>query len=215
MTLDQPADADRGVTAERSTNDGDINKFYYYPRYSASYRVPTVRRLPRRAQAARGVRPVGQPRALRRQDTSPLNQTLDRRRQWHRRQLDCSAIRNIKPESEQETETGFDATMFHSRAQFSATVYQKRLTSLLLQAGVAPSYGYTSVYINGGEFTNQGIELSLQDDTVQLRNGFTWVSTATVSRNYSVVDKLPGGTVLRREGLLACRSSRSGRSSPS
>src|SRR6185437_15154454 len=29
-----------GVTAERTTNDGDINKFYYYPHYSASYRMP-------------------------------------------------------------------------------------------------------------------------------------------------------------------------------
>ena len=38
----------------------------------------------------------------------------------------------LKPESEQEIELGFDATMLKSRAQFSATVYQKRLTSLLL-----------------------------------------------------------------------------------
>ena len=30
-----------GVTAERSTNDGDINRFYYYPHYSAV--VPPAR----------------------------------------------------------------------------------------------------------------------------------------------------------------------------
>ena len=54
-----------GVTAERSTNDGDINTFYYYPRYSASYGA-FVPELPRRSQAPRGVRPVRQPRALRR-----------------------------------------------------------------------------------------------------------------------------------------------------
>ena len=60
-----------------------------------------------------------------------------------------------------ETELGFDATMLNSRAQFSSTVYQKRLTNLLLQAGVAPSHGYSTLFENGGEFTNQGIELSL------------------------------------------------------
>lgn len=29
-----------GVTAERSTNDGNINRFYYYPHYSAAFRLP-------------------------------------------------------------------------------------------------------------------------------------------------------------------------------
>jgi len=81
--------------------------------------------------------------------------------------------------------------MFHSRAQFSATIYQKRLSSLLLQAGVAPSFGYSYQYVNGGEFTNQGLELSLQMTPVQLRNGFTWVTTTSVYRNYSVVNALP------------------------
>ena len=98
---------------------------------------------------------------------------------------------NIKPESEVETELGFDVTMLKSRAQFSATVYQKRLSSLLLQSGVAPSFGFSNQYVNGGEFTNQGIELSLQMTPVQLRNGFTWVSTTTLYRNYSVVNSLP------------------------
>ena len=80
---------------------------------------------------------------------------------------------------------------FHSRAEFSATIYQKRLTSLLLQAGVSPSYGYSTTFINGGEFTNQGIELSLRSTPVTLRNGFTWVNTVTLFRNYSVVNALP------------------------
>ena len=66
----------------------------------------------------------------------------------------------------------------HARSS-RLTVYQKRLTNLLLQEGVGPSYGYETEWINGGEFTNQGIELSLQDARSQLRNGFTWVATTT------------------------------------
>jgi hypothetical protein len=97
----------------------------------------------------------------------------------------------IKPESEQETELGFDLTFLKSRAQFSASIYQKRLTNLLIQAGVAPSYGYTQTYLNGGEFTNQGLELSLQSTPIQMRNGFTWVNQVTYARNYSVVNALP------------------------
>ena len=98
---------------------------------------------------------------------------------------------NVKPESESEIETGFDATMFHSRAQFTFTVYQKRITNLLLEAAVNASRGYDVQWLNGGEFTNQGAEISLAMTPVQLRNGFTWVSTTSFYRNYSVVNALP------------------------
>ncbi len=178
-----------GVAAERSTNDGNINKFYYYPHYSASYRVPQfvgfLDELKFRAAYGQSgnLAPYGSkystlpPAFIAGQAAFASNILL--------------GDANIKPENEVETEFGFDATMFHSRAQFSATVYQKRLSSLLLQAGVAPSYGYSYQYVNGGEFTNQGIELSLQMTPVQLRNGFTWVTTTSVYRNTSVVNALP------------------------
>jgi TonB-dependent starch-binding outer membrane protein SusC len=98
---------------------------------------------------------------------------------------------NIKPESSTEIETGFDATMFKSRASFSATIYQKRITDLLLQAGAPPSVGYSLVWLNGGEFTNQGIELQLSATPIQLRNGFSWVTSTSFYRNYSVINALP------------------------
>jgi TonB-linked SusC/RagA family outer membrane protein len=180
-----------GVAAERSTNDGDIKKFYYYPHYSASYRVPQFVGFVDefKLRAAYGQSGNLAPYGAR---WSPLPYASIAGAGG----IASNAILgdpNIKPESEVESELGFDATMFHSRAQFTATVYQKRLSSLLLQNGVAPSYGYSNVYLNGGQFTNRGMEFSLSMTPVQLRNGFTWVSTATVYRNVSVVDKLPAG----------------------
>jgi TonB-dependent starch-binding outer membrane protein SusC len=96
----------------------------------------------------------------------------------------------IKPESEAETELGFDATMFNSRAQLTFTVYQKRVSNLLVQAGLNPSQGSFFQWLNGGEFTNQGAEISLTATPVQLRNGFNWLSTISFFRNYSVMNKL-------------------------
>jgi outer membrane receptor protein involved in Fe transport len=98
---------------------------------------------------------------------------------------------NISPETNTEIETGFDATMFNSRAQFSATVYQKKISNVILLDQIAPSYGQRYQWLNGGQFTNQGIELSLTGTPIQSRNGLTWVSTATFYRNYSRVDNLP------------------------
>ncbi len=93
--------------------------------------------------------------------------------------------RPSEPEHETEIEMGFDATMLDSRAQFSFTVYQKQVNDLLLQVAPSPSLGYDEDWINGGEFTNQGIELQLTATPLQFKNGFQWCpiprSTATTA----------------------------------
>jgi hypothetical protein len=61
-----------------------------------------------------------------------------------------------------------------------------------LQPTVDPSIGFSTEFINGGQFTNQGIELSLQATPIQMpRDGLTWSTTVTFYRNYSVVNSLP------------------------
>ncbi len=189
LALGQRLSLTGGVTAERTTNDGDIAKFYAYPRYSAAYRIPQfvgfIDELKvRAAYGASGTQPLYGVRY------SPLGTTV------HGGLPGLSAdtilgVGNVKPESETEIETGFDATLLHSRAQFTFTVYQKRITNLLLQASVNGSRGYDVQWLNGGEFTNQGAEVTLSATPVQLRNGFTWVSSTSFARNYSVVNALP------------------------
>ena len=104
---------------------------------------------------------------------------------------DSRRLRSCGRSREVEEELGFDATLFNSRAQFSATIYQKRLTDLLLQDAISPSLGANLQWINGGEFTNQGIELMLTATPIQFKNGFQWVTTTSFYRNYSVVNSLP------------------------
>ncbi len=81
--------------------------------------------------------------------------------------------------------------MLRSRAQFTATAYQKRITDILLLPQIAPSYGFSREWLNGGQFTNQGLELSLAMTPLQSHGGLTWVSRATYYRNYSRVDRIP------------------------
>jgi len=189
LLLDQRLAVGAGVTAERTTNDGNISKFYMYPHYSASYRVPQFLGFLdelkfRAAYGQSGTEP-----------NYGVKYTPDTGQLYAGLATIYPALlhgnQNIRPEAETEIETGFDATFFKSRAQFTFTVYQKRIQDLLLQANVAPSLGYNSVWFNGGEFTNQGIELSLSATPIQLRNGFTWNTTETFYRNYSVVNSLP------------------------
>jgi TonB-dependent starch-binding outer membrane protein SusC len=189
ITLDSRLTLTGGVTGERSTNDGDISKFYAYPRFSGSYRIPQfvgfVNDL--KVRAAYGQSGNLAPYGVK---YTPLPPTqIDGINGFSQNQQ--AGDPNIKPESETEIEFGFDATMFKSRAQFSATIYQKRLANLLLSAGVAPGFGFSNTFENGGEFTNQGLELSLQMTPIQTRAGFNWINTVTFYRNYSVVNALP------------------------
>jgi hypothetical protein len=47
--------------------------------------------------------------------------------------------------------------------------------------------------VNGGQFTNQGIELSLAISPLQSVGGLNWQATTSFFRNYSRVDALPYG----------------------
>ena len=192
LTLDQHLTLSAGVTAQRTTDNGLINAYYTYPKYAAAYRLPQfvgfINELKLRiAEGLSGTDPNYGVRY-----TGNNNLILDH---------DAGAPAvftpllagdpTIRPETNAEIETGFDATMFKSRAQFSFTVYQKRISNLLLQAGLAPSSGENAEWINGGQFTNRGAEISLAVTALQMHNGLTWVSTGTFARNYSVMDYLP------------------------
>ncbi len=189
ITLNNKLTLTGGVTAERSTNDGDINKFYAYPRFSASFIVPQFAGFIdeiklRAAYGQSGNLP------LYGMKYTPFNTTVLGGANGIIANSN-NGDPNIKPESEAEIETGIDATFFKSRAQFSATVYQKRLNNLVLQPTVDPSAGFSSEFINGGEFTNEGLELSLQATPIQMQRGLTWSTTVTFYRNYSTVNSLP------------------------
>ena len=189
LTLNQRLAITGGITAERSTADGLIDKFFTYPHLAGSYRLPQF--VPfidefkvRAAYGQSGTEPNYGVKYT--QDSTQLISSGEG--------LIPSLLHGdpgIRPEQEAETELGFDATMFKSRAQFSFTVYQKKITDLLLQANVAPSLYYDSQWFNGGGFTNEGIELSLTATPVQLHNGFTWVTTESFYRNYSDVNSTP------------------------
>jgi TonB-dependent starch-binding outer membrane protein SusC len=207
--FDERLNMTAGITAERSTSDGYIDRFYYYPRYSASFRMPDMPKAIdelklRFAYGQSGNLPIYGAKY------TPYLPTQDNQLNG----ISGNTLLGdplIRPESETEIETGFDLTMFKSRANFSATVYQKTLSNLLLQASVAPSLGYDQEWYNGGQFTNQGIELNLTMTPIQLKQagGITWISTNTFYRNYSRVDALPttpgpiGNTYGFGEGYMA------------
>ena len=189
LLLDQRLLVSAGILGQRSTNNADVNKLFYYPKAAASYRWSDLGPLNefkvRLAYGETGNEPlygnkfgsfVGTPYTG--QNGVQLGGTI--------------ADPGLHPEREKEIETGIDAAMLNSRLALSATFYQKNNTDLLLQARLAPSMGFTTRILNGGEIRNRGVEASLTGFPVQSGN-FSWMTRVTFAKNVGRVMSLPDG----------------------
>ena len=61
--------------------------------------------------------------------------------------------------------------MFNSRANLEVTVYEKRITDLLLDRSMAPSTGFSTERFNGGVMRTRGVEVSLNLIALQTAYG--------------------------------------------
>ena len=175
------------VNAERSSVNGNDKKFYTYPKYAVSYRLPW---LPRWAddiklRAAYG-KAGNQPNYG--SKYTPLGVGV------YDGQLGATPSTTagnpaIKPETSAETEFGTDIQLLGGRAEFNATYFNKQVSDLILSAAVAPSTGYATKILNGGAMRNTGTEYSLSMTPID-RGGFTWVSRTTFANVWSRVTNL-------------------------
>jgi len=189
LTLGEKLLLTAGLRGDQSSNNGDPNKIFYYPKGSASYRFPNLKRglvdelKLRAAVGESGNQPLyGQKYTA----LSPLNVGGVPAAQI----AGSAAATNIVPERELEIEGGLDATLFGGRANFEGTVYKKRITDLLLQRSLAPSFGFTSEFLNGGILSTKGIELSLSGFIIQSRST-QWNPRLSFHTFRSTIDSLP------------------------
>ena len=177
-----------GVNAERSSNNGDQNKFYSYPKFSASYRLPWLPPATQNLKLRLAYGKAGNFPTVGRFTFAATS--LDGGVGGARLSTVKGAV-GIKPEIASETEGGFDWTLFNGRMAITATQFRKVVDELLLQAAIAPSTGFTSQYINGGQMATRGTEVSLDMTPIQVTNGFAWNSTTTYASAKSRITRLP------------------------
>jgi TonB-linked SusC/RagA family outer membrane protein len=175
------------INEDRSSVNGNDTKFYPYPKFAASYRLPVLPSWVNdlKVRAAWG-QAGNQPPYGFKYTSLPIG--------TYSTELGATPSAtagnpNITPETSTEIEGGFDAQLFHSRAAFSVTAFQKNITNLVLAAALAPSTGFTQEFVNGGSMRNTGVEYSLEVTPVQSRR-FTWVSRTTFANVASQITKL-------------------------
>jgi outer membrane receptor protein involved in Fe transport len=79
----------------------------------------------------------------------------------------------IKPENVESWELGLEAKLFNNRLGFDVAGYYSSSTNQILNIDVDPIVGASSMTINAGEITNQGLEVSLNATPVKTKN-FIW-----------------------------------------
>lgn len=96
---------------------------------------------------------------------------------------------NIKSERQTELEAGIDFSVLNGKLNFEISYYNKKIYDFLLLATVPPSSGFSSRFVNAGDLRNQGLEVGLNAQPLTLKN-VKWTSSVNFWFNRSKVTKL-------------------------
>ncbi|MBD5297543.1 MAG: SusC/RagA family TonB-linked outer membrane protein [Bacteroides sp.] len=101
---------------------------------------------------------------------------------------------DIKPERTKAWEVGLSARFWGDKLKLDVSLYKTSTFNQLFNPTLPASSGYKSVYINGGQIDNKGIELSL--GLIQPLGPVQWESNFTYTLNRNKVVKLLKPTTL-------------------
>lgn len=178
-----------GARADRSSNNGDPGKFFFYPKASASYRFPDL--VPgwldeiklRAAYGETGNQP------LYGQKFTPLElSNIDGLGGF--RVGSVRGASDIRPERQREYEVGADATILGRRGTLELTGFVHNISDLLITRTLPPTAGYSSEVSNGAAMRVWGAEAAL-DLFVLQRDKLQWQTRINWAMNRSKITDLP------------------------
>lgn len=98
---------------------------------------------------------------------------------------------NLKPEITESYEAGLNMRFFKGTVNLDLTYYRSNTRNQTFAAPLASGSGYTSVYIQGGNVQNEGVEMALGYDNEW--GDFGWTSNFTFTYNKNKIKKLANG----------------------
>ena len=101
---------------------------------------------------------------------------------------------DIKPERTKAWELGLQSHLWNEKLALNVSLYKTSTYNQLFNPSISSSSGYSSIYINGGQVDNKGIEASLTLN--QPLGPVQWSSTLTYTINRNKVKQLLKPTTL-------------------
>ena len=186
-----------GIRADKSSLNGDPNKLFGYPKFSAAGNLHNFDILDNNVISQLKVRAAyGESGGVPTPDAVDLQQpafTI-----FEGANIDGNAgsligrtrgNSEIKPERSKEFETGLDLGFLNNIITLQATYYNRIVDDLILRASVPGSSGFAFRNINGGRLRNEGVELGIEASPVN-RSEFQWNTRVNFWLNRSKVERL-------------------------
>jgi TonB-dependent starch-binding outer membrane protein SusC len=180
-----------GLRADKSSNNGDVNKLYYYPKANVAVNLnefdfwdfPEINQLKLRVAygqagnfAAFGAKYTSLGGVV--IDGIPGNEIIP-----------TLGNEELGPERQAELEFGFDLAVMQNKIALDFTYYQKTVTDLLLNARVPSSSGFTTRLTNAMDLENKGLEIGLDMNLVNEKD-VQWTSRVSWWKNTGTVTRL-------------------------
>ena len=179
-----------GMRADKSSNNGDANQLYFYPKANLAINLTSFDFLTSDVLDQLKLR-VAYGEAGRFANFNDRFNAYNPTFIGGNSGLITSTLlgnSNVGPERQSELEFGTDISVFDNRLSLIATYYIKNVDDLLLRAQIPTSSGYTSRVVNAGALQNQGIELTLSASPVQ--GTVNWNTDIRWWRNRSEITRL-------------------------
>lgn len=180
-----------GIRGDKSTNNGDADKMYYYPKASLAvnlhefdfWSVDAVSNIKPRVAYGQSGRfanfndrfNLTNPQLIGvNSGVSPAN---------------LEGNESVGPERQIELEYGIDLGFMSNRIGLDVTFYNKSMEDVLLRVNREPSTGFTQKVQNAAELENKGIEIGLDIAVIQ-NTDLQWNTSVKWWRNRSKITKL-------------------------
>lgn len=180
-----------GYRVDKSTRNGDPNKFYGFPKASIavnvanfdSWGIEAINQFKIRAAYGETGNPASFGSTFTSLGASNIGGVIGQSA------VGIKGDANVEPETASEIEVGFDLGFFDSRFSLEATYYNKQVKDLILTRQLPASSGFTQETTNLADLKNQGVELAVNADVVQGED-FNWTSGFQFYLNRSEITRL-------------------------
>ena len=180
-----------GVRADKSSNNGDANKIYYYPKANAAFNFHKFAFWTLDQVSNAKVR-VAYGQSGRFPGFNDKYSLFDGTAIGPFSGLYTNNVfgnPDITPERQSELEYGLDLGFMKNRYNMTLTFYNKKIDDLLLRQNLATSTGFTQKLVNGGALVNRGIEVGVDAAILNVKN-FSWNLGLNWWKNQSEITRL-------------------------
>ncbi len=161
-----------GLRGDKSSNNGDVNKLYYYPKASLAVNLHEIMNNAIDQFSLLKLRVAygqsGNFANFGSKYTSFVSGIIDANPGIE--VDDLLGNSNVAPERQTELEFGFDVGALQNRLLFDFTYYIKSVDDLLLEADIPWSSGFISVVTNAASLENKGFEIGVDYQVIQTKD---------------------------------------------